>query len=124
MLSVLSALLHVASVDRVLLYLVAVVPASAVQPMNNQLQSERQTIQLSCNVSGRPTPSMSWTKNGEEVVSSSRVIVHGNELVIAQAAVSDSGIYQCWAENAAGRTTLTARVLVRLTGMPECFIAG
>jgi len=42
--------------------------------------------------------------------------------VIAQAAVSDSGIYQCWAENIAGYATLTARVLVQISGMQESLL--
>jgi len=79
---------------------------------------ERQTVQLSCNVSGWPTPSVSWTKNGEDVVPSSRINIDGHRLVIRQATLLDSGIYQCWAENVAGYVALTARVLL---GMPQLF---
>jgi len=96
--------------------LVATVPPSVVQPMRNQIRFERQSVHLSCNVTGRPTPTVSWTKNGEDLVPSSRVNVRGHELVIAQAAMSDSGIYQCWADNVAGYVTLTARVLVQVAG--------
>jgi len=102
--------------------LFAVVPPTARQPMTNQLLFERQTIRLSCNVSGWPTPSVSWTKNGEDVVPSARINVTGHELLIAQAAVSDSGIYQCLAENIAGHVALTARVHVELPGIMTLFV--
>ena len=91
--------------------------------MRNQIRFQRQSIRLSCNVTGRPTPSVSWTKNGEDLVPSSRVNVSGHELVISQAAVSDSGIYQCWADNVAGYVAQTARVLVQVAGMSTCKIA-
>ena len=87
------------------------------------MRSERQSVQVSCNVSGEPTPSVSWTKNGEDVVPSSHVDVRGRDLVIGQAAMLDSGIYQCWAENIAGHVVLAARVLVQMSGIPACFTA-
>jgi len=67
-------------------------------------------------VSGRPSPSVSWTKNGEDLVPSSRVDVRGRELHIARASVSDSGVYQCLAENIAGGVALAARVAVHMPG--------
>jgi len=86
--------------------------------MENQLLTEGQTVELSCNVSGWPTPSVSWTKNGEDMVPSSRVSIDGHRVVMTQATVMDSGIYQCWAENIVGLVSLTARVLL---GTPNYF---
>jgi len=95
-----------------------VVGPSMLQPMQNHVLMETQTAQLWCNVSGWPTPSVSWTKNGEVVMPSSRVSIDGHRLMITQATVMDSGIYQCWAENVAGHVVLTATVLV---GMSQFF---
>jgi len=93
-----------------------VVTPSVAQLMENQLTMIRQMVQLSCNVSGWPTPHVSWTKDGKDLVPSSHINMDAHRLVITEATVRDSGIYQCWAENIAGRATLAARVLL---GTPE-----
>ncbi|XP_068940175.1 contactin-6 [Petaurus breviceps papuanus] len=52
-----------------------------------------------CRASGKPTPSYTWFKNGETIVSEERIQIENGSLMISVLNVSDSGFYQCVAEN-------------------------
>uniref|UniRef100_A0A7N4V5R7 Contactin 6 n=1 Tax=Sarcophilus harrisii TaxID=9305 RepID=A0A7N4V5R7_SARHA len=52
-----------------------------------------------CRASGKPIPSYVWLKNGEPIVPEERIQIENGSLVITMLNVSDSGFYQCVAEN-------------------------
>ncbi|XP_070180043.1 papilin-like isoform X2 [Littorina saxatilis] len=64
---------------------------------------EGETARLSCDVSGYPTPSVTWQKEGVPVTSGSgKVYIQGNTLVVPRVGIDDSGLYACIADNAVG----------------------
>ncbi|XP_074140168.1 contactin-6 [Sminthopsis crassicaudata] len=52
-----------------------------------------------CRASGKPIPSYAWLKNGEPIVPEERIQIENGSLMITMLNVSDSGFYQCVAEN-------------------------
>uniref|UniRef100_A0A8C3GPV7 Contactin 6 n=1 Tax=Cairina moschata TaxID=8855 RepID=A0A8C3GPV7_CAIMO len=52
-----------------------------------------------CKAKGKPTPSYSWLKNGQPLTSEERIQIYKGTLTIPMLNMSDSGLYQCVAEN-------------------------
>lgn len=77
-------------------------------------------IELKCAASGSPAPSLSWLKNGNELSSLDAAKVRyyegGADLTISSVTSSDSGMYQCLAENIVGNVQATASVIVHRSG--------
>lgn len=61
-------------------------------------------LELDCQVTGSPPPTIMWLKDGQLIDERDgfRILLNGHKLVIAQAQVSDTGLYRCVATNAAG----------------------
>ncbi|XP_077758048.1 hemicentin-1 isoform X2 [Canis aureus] len=61
-------------------------------------------LELDCQVTGSPTPTIMWLKDGQLIDERDgfKVLLNGRKLVIAQAQVSDTGLYRCVATNIAG----------------------
>ena len=66
-----------------------------------------------------------WLKNGEEIEHNGRIKIEPHELslgelgtmlVLWQTVTSDSGLYQCQAENEAGQASATMRLYVLPSG--------
>ncbi|XP_067941515.1 neogenin-like isoform X2 [Watersipora subatra] len=62
------------------------------------------TLMLRCSVESNSVVSYSWTRNGQPLVSSSRVLLHAHGSVLEVRALnrSDAGGYRCQAENRVG----------------------
>uniref|UniRef100_A0A8C8BNB3 Contactin 6 n=1 Tax=Otus sunia TaxID=257818 RepID=A0A8C8BNB3_9STRI len=52
-----------------------------------------------CKAKGKPSPSYSWLKNGQPLTSQERIQIENGTLIIPVLNMSDSGLYQCVAEN-------------------------
>ncbi|KFQ66620.1 Contactin-6, partial [Pelecanus crispus] len=52
-----------------------------------------------CKAKGKPSPSYSWLKNGQPLTSEERIQIENGTLIIHMLNMSDSGLYQCVAEN-------------------------
>uniref|UniRef100_A0A8C0VEU9 Contactin 6 n=1 Tax=Cyanistes caeruleus TaxID=156563 RepID=A0A8C0VEU9_CYACU len=52
-----------------------------------------------CKARGTPSPSYSWLKNGQPLMSEERIQIENGTLLIPMLNLSDSGLYQCVAEN-------------------------
>ncbi|XP_048080805.2 hemicentin-1 isoform X4 [Ursus arctos] len=61
-------------------------------------------LELDCQVTGSPTPTIMWLKDGQLIDERDgfKILLNGRKLVIAQAQVSDTGLYRCVATNIAG----------------------
>nr|XP_044998229.1 hemicentin-1 isoform X3 [Jaculus jaculus] len=61
-------------------------------------------MELDCPVTGSPPPTIMWLKDGQLIDERDgfKILLNGHKLVITQAQVSDTGIYQCVATNIAG----------------------
>ncbi|XP_062356556.1 contactin-6-like isoform X4 [Cinclus cinclus] len=52
-----------------------------------------------CKARGKPSPSYSWLKNGQPLMPEERIQIENGTLLIPMLNLSDSGLYQCVAEN-------------------------
>ncbi|KAB1258940.1 Hemicentin-1 [Camelus dromedarius] len=61
-------------------------------------------LELDCQVTGSPPPTIMWLKDGQLIDERDgfKILLNGRKLVIAQAQVSDTGLYRCVATNPAG----------------------
>ena len=62
---------------------------------------------LSCNATGNPVPTISWTRDGSPLNASGRISFSDDKkrLTITNVKRTDSGEYQCVAENRVGSDT-------------------
>ena len=71
-------------------------------------------VTLSCNASGNPVPTITWTRNGSVLTSSVPRISFGaesRELTITTINTADRGEYQCVANNSVGNDTSDAATI-------------
>ncbi|XP_020621161.1 protein sidekick-1-like [Orbicella faveolata] len=75
----------------------------------NQTKSEGDNVTLSCNATGNPQPTISWTRNGFPVNTSNNSSISFSEdkklLTITNVNRTDSGEYRCLANNSLGNET-------------------
>ncbi|KAL6081238.1 hypothetical protein STEG23_000773, partial [Scotinomys teguina] len=69
------------------------------QKIQNTYLSIYDSLFWECKASGKPTPWYTWLKNGERLNTEERIQIENGTLIITMLNVSDSGIYQCAAEN-------------------------
>lgn len=69
-------------------------------------------LHLSCSANGTLPIKMTWFHNGVELIASNRIVLEplGHLTVHNASTSSDSGVYQCYAENEAGFTSHTVLV--------------
>ena len=71
------------------------------------------SITIQCPTSGVPTPSVAWTKDGQEIPSGGKYKVQDDSsLVIVKADEYDSGQYTCIADSVAGKDSKSSTVQV------------
>nr|ABX90059.1 hedgling [Amphimedon queenslandica] len=69
-------------------------------------------VRFICQAEGIPNPTFSWRRESEVVEASGRISLSGNQLVIAQVDLLDSGTYTCIASNPAGSDSASAELNV------------
>uniref|UniRef100_A0A8C4IGD6 Contactin 3b n=1 Tax=Dicentrarchus labrax TaxID=13489 RepID=A0A8C4IGD6_DICLA len=82
------------------------------QTMTDTALSIEENLFWECKATGKPKPSYSWLKNGDQVVAEGRVQIENGALSIAALNLSDSGMYQCVAENKHGIIYSSAQLMV------------
>uniref|UniRef100_A0A7N9CNU0 Contactin 3 n=1 Tax=Macaca fascicularis TaxID=9541 RepID=A0A7N9CNU0_MACFA len=65
-----------------------------------------------CRASGKPKPSYRWLKNGAALVLEERIQIENGALTITNLSVTDSGMFQCIAENKHGLVYSSAELKV------------
>ena len=66
-------------------------------------------ISLTCPTEGVPPPSVTWTKDGEQLNSTGHFVIdQSGTLTIRDVVVDDSGKYTCLAKNKAGVSEVTS----------------
>ena len=71
------------------------------------------SITIECPNSGIPIPTVTWTKEGEEIVSDEKFTIEADgSLVINGAGVDDDGRYTCIANSSAGRDSASSTVQI------------
>ncbi|XP_054833609.1 contactin-4 [Eublepharis macularius] len=69
-----------------------------------------------CKANGRPKPSYSWLKDGESLIPQERIQIEHGTLTITSVNLSDTGMYQCMAENRHGVIYASAELSVIAVG--------
>ncbi|KFV71415.1 Contactin-6, partial [Dryobates pubescens] len=67
--------------------------------IQNAFLSLYDSLVWECKAKGKPSPSYSWLKNGQPLMSEERIQIANGTLIIPVLNMSDSGLYQCVAEN-------------------------
>ena len=88
-------------------FLITVAPQITTHPQNLSV-IEGSNVILSCNASGNPLPTISWTKSGLLITSSDEP---QKNLNITNVNRTDSGEYRCVANNIVGNATSNAATL-------------
>ena len=95
------------------MFLIIVAPLITTQPQGGPV-TEGDNVTLSCNASGNPVPTITWTRKGSVLTSSVPRISFGaefRELTIRIVNRTDRGEYRCVANNSFGNVTSNAATL-------------
>uniref|UniRef100_A0A670Z9W2 Neogenin 1 n=1 Tax=Pseudonaja textilis TaxID=8673 RepID=A0A670Z9W2_PSETE len=89
------------------------VPPTFLKQPANIYAHESMDIVFECDVSGKPTPTVKWVKNGDVVIPSDYFkIVNEHNLQVLGLVKSDEGFYQCIAENDVGNIQSGAQLII------------
>uniref|UniRef100_A0A8C5JLM5 Contactin-3 n=1 Tax=Junco hyemalis TaxID=40217 RepID=A0A8C5JLM5_JUNHY len=83
-----------------------------VQPIQDVEVAVEDTLSWECRASGKPKPSYRWLKNGEQLAIEGRIQIENGALTISNLNLTDSGRYQCIAENKHGVISSSAELRV------------
>lgn len=73
-------------------------------PPSSQIVIENNLITLSCTGKGKPSPSISWLKDGMLLVNVESIeTFEESTIILPNATIDDAGSYQCQLENFIGR---------------------
>ena len=81
---------------------------SMIYPIRNETITEGDSVTLSCNASGIPSPMVSWIK-----VDGHMTVSNISELEFTNIARSEAGEYRCEASNECGNASETAWIFVQ-----------
>ena len=89
----------------------------------NVTKTEGENVTLHCNALGYPLPTLSWTKDGSDIINNPRISFSTDkkQLAITKASRVDSGAYQCMATNSLGNDTSLAAVVDVQCKLSETF---
>ncbi|NXG16741.1 NEO1 protein, partial [Grallaria varia] len=89
------------------------VPPEFLKRPANIYAHESMDIMFECEVTGKPTPTVKWVKNGDVVIPSDYFkIVKEHNLQVLGLVKSDEGFYQCIAENDVGNAQAGAQLII------------
>ncbi|KAF6131704.1 neogenin 1 [Phyllostomus discolor] len=88
-------------------------PPEFLKQPTNIYAHESMDIIFECEVTGKPTPTVKWVKNGDMVIPSDYFkIVKEHNLQVLGLVKSDEGFYQCIAENDVGNAQAGAQLII------------
>ncbi|KAM4590491.1 contactin-5 isoform 1-T2 [Fundulus diaphanus] len=91
-----------------------------VRMINDTQMDSGEKLQWECKAIGRPRPSYRWIRNGLPLTSQGRVEIVNGELTINKVQQTDSGMYQCVAENKYGAIYSNAEL--KILASPPIFV--
>lgn len=78
--------------------------------------SHGDTVRISCQVRGRPTPTVVWLHNARPLAPSPRHRMNARTLRVLDVGPQDDGLYQCLAENGVGSSQASTRLITIAAG--------
>ncbi|XP_065214508.1 interference hedgehog-like isoform X2 [Planococcus citri] len=78
-------------------------PVILKEPNKTQVEEHGNT-ELSCEVSGNPIPTVTWTLNAEPLTNDEYFTISSSKITIRKVQKIHAGIYQCFAQNSVGTT--------------------
>ncbi|XP_023226281.1 myosin light chain kinase, smooth muscle-like [Centruroides sculpturatus] len=96
------------------------------RPLTDCVSTDEESWTLTCEVTGNPTPSIRWYKDGKAISQSGdfKMVYDGHEasLVISEIYPDDQGQYTCLAKNTHGEAKTSCFMTVREAGSPPSFV--
>uniref|UniRef100_A0A7N6F6J1 Contactin 3a, tandem duplicate 2 n=1 Tax=Anabas testudineus TaxID=64144 RepID=A0A7N6F6J1_ANATE len=83
-----------------------------IQTMKDTALAIEERLYWECRANGKPKPSYTWLKNGQQLLSEDRIHVDDGVLTVSVLTLSDAGMYQCVAENKHGVIYFAAELMV------------
>uniref|UniRef100_A0A4W6C5Q8 Contactin 3a, tandem duplicate 2 n=1 Tax=Lates calcarifer TaxID=8187 RepID=A0A4W6C5Q8_LATCA len=83
-----------------------------IQTMKDTALAIEERLHWECRANGRPRPSYTWLKNGQQLLSEDRIHVEDGVLSVSVLTLSDAGMYQCVAENKHGIIYFAAELMI------------
>jgi hypothetical protein len=78
------------------------------------IQREGSNVEMSCEATGIPPPTLTWLKDGKELEQSSRVsMMRGRLVVIRNVVTTDAGVYTCLFKNPVAQVSHAIRLVVK-----------
>jgi len=78
------------------------------------IEREGATVELSCEATGIPAPTLTWLKDDKELGRSARVTLSPNgRVIIKSIVVRDAGVYTCLFKNPVAQVSHDIRVVVK-----------
>jgi len=89
-------------------------PPNFLKPMSDKEVRVGESAVLECMASGNPKPFLNWTKDGDILTATERLVFTPDNqlLIILEAQVSDSGIYSCEMSNSVGSVKEFSNLLI------------
>lgn len=91
-----------------------------VRMINDTQMDSGEKLQWECKATGRPRPTYRWLLNGLPLTSQARIEIVNGELTIHRVQQTDSGMYQCIAENKYGAVYSSAEL--KILASPPVFV--
>ena len=88
-------------------------PTILVPPEQMKVCAEGTGVDLTCEVTGKPDPVITWFKNDEQITGGRFVVLESGSLHIAKVVLADAGHYRCTAENRFNKTSAEGTLVVR-----------
>ena len=77
------------------------------------IQREGETVDMFCEASATPTPTLTWYKDGRELVSGDHVTIVGRRVRLLGLSASDAGLYTCTFSNAVGSISHHIKLVIQ-----------
>ena len=77
------------------------------------IQKEGDTVDMFCEATATPTPTLTWNKDGRELVSGDHVTIVGRRVRLMGLSAADGGLYTCTFSNSVGSISHHIKLVIQ-----------
>jgi len=77
------------------------------------IQKEGDTVDMFCEATATPTPTLTWRKDGRELVSGDHVTIVGQRVRLVGLSAADGGLYTCTFGNSVGTISHHIKLVIQ-----------